>query len=177
MFERFTKEARRVVEGAVVSAEAQDADEVRPEHLFRALLSEHGPAVQVLTGLGVGVERLYAELDQRRGRYVGGLGDDDAEALASIGIDLEEVLRSIDEPTPARGRRRRHRKFAKASKKVLECSLREAIDLGHGYIGTDHLLLGLARGGDPLVVDTLTAAGVTPLALRAAVADAVRKAG
>ena len=42
-------------------------------------------------------ERLHAELDKRRARYVDGLDDEDAAALASIGIDLEEVARRLDD--------------------------------------------------------------------------------
>jgi ATP-dependent Clp protease ATP-binding subunit ClpA len=49
--------------------------------------------------------------------------------------------------------------------------------LHHSYIGTEHILLGLSRVGDPLVRDTLVAMGVTQKGLRAAVAEAVRKAG
>ena len=62
-------------------------------------------------------------------------------------------------------------------KKVLELSLREAIALRHNYIGTEHLLLGVVRGGDPTVLATLAALEVTPARLRTAVADAVRRAG
>ena len=47
----------------------------------------------------------------------------------------------------------------------------------HNYIGTEHILLGLLRGGDPAVRETLAALDVTQVALRSAVADAVRKAG
>ena len=70
-----------------------------------------------------------------------------------------------------------HLRFARPSKKVLELALREAVALRHNYIGTEHLLLGLVREGDVIVRDTLVAAGVDPTTLRAAVAEAVRKAG
>ena len=50
--------------------------------------------------------------------------------------------------------------FAKSSKKALELSLREAINLGHNYIGTEHILLGIVRGGDAVVRDTLTACDI-----------------
>ena len=74
------------------------------------------------------------------------------------------------------GSKRGRPRFARDTKKALELSLREAIRLRHNYIGTEHLILGLVRGGDPTVRDTLAALDVTPEALRAAVADAVRKA-
>ena len=59
---------------------------------------------------------------------------------------------------------------------VLELALREAVSMRHNYIGTEHILLGLVREGDVIVRDTLVAAGVDPTTLRAAVAEAVRKA-
>ncbi len=70
-----------------------------------------------------------------------------------------------------------HLRFSRPSKKVLELALREAVALRHNYIGTEHILLGLVREGDVIVRDTLVAAGVDPTNLRAAVAEAVRKAG
>jgi ATP-dependent Clp protease ATP-binding subunit ClpA len=177
MLERFTKPARRVVEAAVEHAHEARAVRVRPEHVFVALLREDDClAVRVLTDLGAPPDRILAEVDARRDRYLDGLGDEDAEALATIGIDLEEVLRRVD-PEPEEGRPRVRARFSREAKKVLELSLREAIALHHSYIGTEHILLGLSRVGDPLVRDTLVAMGVTQKGLRAAVAEAVRKAG
>jgi ATP-dependent Clp protease ATP-binding subunit ClpA len=177
MFERFTKSARRTVEAAVVDAVGSGSDRVRPDHLLVGVLGEaDGLAVQVLARLGAPADRLLDELAGRRGRTVDGLGDEDAAALATIGIDLEEVLSRIGEaPAPRPGRR--HVRFSPEAKKVLELSLREAVSLQHGRIGTEHILLGLVRGGDPRVIDSLAALGVAPTALRAAVADAVRQAG
>jgi ATP-dependent Clp protease ATP-binding subunit ClpA len=177
MLERFTKPARRVVESAVGTASRSRATRVRPEHLFLALLAEDGSlAVQVLSALGATPDRILAEIEGRRNRYAEGLGDEDAEALATIGIDLEEVLRRLD-PEPDEALPRVRTRFSREAKKVLELSLREAVALHHNYIGTEHILLGLAREGDPLVSDTLAAMEITPKRLRAAVADAVRKAG
>jgi ATP-dependent Clp protease ATP-binding subunit ClpA len=145
--------------------------------VFVALLGEGDSlAVRVLTDLGAPPDRVLAEVDARRDRYIDGLGEEDAEALATIGIDLEEVLRRVD-PEPEAGRPRARTRFSREAKKVLELSLREAVALHHNYIGTEHILLGLARAGDPLVRDALAASGVTQKGLRAAVAEAVRKAG
>jgi len=176
MFERFTRRARRAVERSAELAVGQHATHVRPEHLFLALLDEpDNLALRVLVDLGAPADRLREELERRRGRYVDGLGDEDAEALATIGIDLHEVLRRVGRGSgegPKRGRTR----FSRELKKALELSLREAIALRHNYIGTEHILLGLVRGGDPAVRDTLAALDISPADLRAAVADAVRKA-
>ena len=179
MFERFTRAARDTVEQTQRIAVESRASQIRPEHLFAALLwDDRSLAVRVLNDQGATSERLHAELDRRRAKYVDGLDDADAEALASIGIDLEEVVRRMagDELEPRR-KQRGHIRFSRAAKKVLELALREAVALHHGYIGTEHLLLGLVREGDVIVRDSLVAAGVDPTALRGAVAEAVRQAG
>ena len=177
MFERFTKRARRSVEQSMEVAVGLRATHVRPEHLFVALVDDaENLAVRVLADLGAPPDRLREELERRRSRYVDGLGDEDAAALATIGIDLHEVLRRVGRGS-GEGRKRGRPRFSRESKKALELSLREAIALRHNYIGTEHILLGLVRGGDPAVRDTLAALDVSPADLRAAVADAVRKAG
>ena len=178
MFERFTKPARAVVEQASVVARDSRSADTRPEHLLAALLADETClATRVLAGLGAPPAHLRAELDRLRLQYVDGLDADDAAALQAIGIDLDEVVRRIDRNLGGALPSKRFPKFARGSKKVLELSLREAISLGHNYIGTEHLLLGLVRGGDRVVLDTLGAFGIERDALRAAVVDAVRRAG
>ena len=151
MMERFTKRAREVVERAVSIAIESRASQVRPEHLFAAMLwDDECLAVRVLVAQGADVERLHAELDAARARYVDGLDDEDAAALASIGIDLAEVVRPTrDEPQLQKRSRfgRPSRRFSRPAKKVLELSLREAVALRHNYIGTEHLLLGAGAPG------------------------------
>ena len=178
MLERFTGPAREAVTEARRHAQEATASEVRPEHLLMALLErDRCLAVQVLERLGAPPGQVRAELDRHRMHYVDGLDRDDAEALAAIGIDLDEVVRRIDRNLGGlRGRAGRLR-FSRGAKKVLELSLREAVALRHNYIGTEHLLLGLVRGGDRIVLDTLEAHGLERGALRSAVADAVRQAG
>jgi ATP-dependent Clp protease ATP-binding subunit ClpA len=177
MLERFTGPAREAVTEARRHAVEATASEVRPEHLLRALLERDGClALQVLEGLGAPADEVRAELDRHRRHYVDGLDRDDAEALAAIGIDLDEVVRRIDRNLGGlRGRTGRLR-FSRAAKKVLELSLREAVALRHNYIGTEHLLLGLARCDDRVVADTLAGCGLSRPALWDAVADAVRRA-
>ena len=180
MLERFTTRAREVVERAASIAIESRASQVRPEHLFAAILwDDQCLAVRVLLDQGATSERLHDELDRRRARYVDGLDDEDAQALASIGIDLEEVVRRLGDEPQLRGRsrfKRVSRRFSRPAKKVLELALREAIALRHNYIGTEHLLLGLVREGDVIVRDTLLDAGVDTSTLRDAVRDAVRRA-
>lgn len=66
-----------------------------------------------------------------------------------------------------------HIPFTPRTKKVLEYALREALQLGHGFVGTEHLLLGLLREKDGLGMDILTQA-VGPDADRASAIDTVR---
>jgi ATP-dependent Clp protease ATP-binding subunit ClpA len=179
MFERFTKKARAVVTRAEQHAVDTTAHEIRPEHLLMALLDQEDClAVEVLARLGAPAARLRDELDRRRMQYVDGLDEDDAEALRAIGIDLDEVVRRIDRNLGGlRPSTRTHPRFSRASKKVLQLALREALALRHDYIGTEHILLGLARADDRVVSDTLSAFGIERGTLRDVVREAVRRAG
>jgi ATP-dependent Clp protease ATP-binding subunit ClpA len=178
MFERFTKPARDVVVRANAHAADATATEVRPEHLLQGILDQDDClAVQVLSGLGAPAVRMGAALERHRLRYVDGLDAEDAEALGAIGIDLDEVVRRIDRNLGGPAPTSRRPRFSRPAKKVLELALREAIALRHNYIGTEHLLLALVRVGDRVVADTMASCGISAPALRAAVADAVRRAG
>jgi ATP-dependent Clp protease ATP-binding subunit ClpC len=111
-------------------------------------------------------------------RYADGLDAEDAEALKLLGIDLDDVISRIDGDLDAGGLLPHgHRRFARESKKVLELSLREAIALGDAFIGTEHVLLGLLRQGDHVVLETLAAFDLTVADVRRAVAGADRRAG
>lgn len=180
MFERFTASARAVVFAARELAEDEHGAQVRPDHLMLALLGEDDSlAVRVLEASGASRERLAEALGRRRSSVDSGLGPDDVDALAAIGIDVQEVLRRIEENLGGlRGPAHRGTpRFTAGSKKVLELALREAIALRHRAIGSEHILLGLARGGDPVVTRALADVGVSGPALRRAVAEGHREAG
>ena len=83
-----------------------------------------------------------------------------ARGLMSLGIRLESVRSEVEE-TLGQGRRMPsgHISFTPRAKKVLELSLREALQLGHNYIGTGHILLGLVREGDGVAVQVLEKLG------------------
>jgi ATP-dependent Clp protease ATP-binding subunit ClpA len=69
-----------------------------------------------------------------------------AKALESLGISLEAVRNQVEEIIGQGGSSPSgHIPFTPRAKKVLELSLREALQLGHNYIGTEHILLGLIR--------------------------------
>ncbi len=70
-----------------------------------------------------------------------------AKALESLGISLEAVREKVEELIgPASGPSAGSPPFTPRAKKVLELSLREALQLGHNYIGTEHMLLPRTRG-------------------------------
>jgi ATP-dependent Clp protease ATP-binding subunit ClpA len=121
MFERFTNQSRRAVVLAQEEARSLHHNYIGTEHILLGLL-------QVDTGSA-------------------------APALTSVGVTLDAARREVeanvglgehDQPSG-------HIPFTKSAKKSLELSLRESIQLGHGYIGTGHLLLGLIRQDDVAV--------------------------
>ncbi len=93
-----------------------------------------------------------------------------AKALESLGISLEDVHAQVEEligrgtfvPTG-------HIPFTPRAKKVLELSLREALQLGHNYIGTEHILLGLIREGEGVAAQVLLNLGADLDKVRSAV--------
>jgi ATP-dependent Clp protease ATP-binding subunit ClpA len=149
MFERFTKDARAIVTNAQEQARELGHSQIGTEDLLLALLADReSVGARVLAGLGVTEAAVRTEVTRA--------SDLDAEALGALGIDLDAVRRKAEEAFgpgalerswPGRGLFRRggggHRGFSPGAKKTLELALREAIALKHGYIGTEHLLLGL----------------------------------
>ena len=90
-----------------------------------------------------------------------------AKALESLGITLEGVREQVREIiTEGTQAPTGHIPFTPRAKKVLELSLREALQLGHGYIGTEHILLGLLREGDGVAVKVLMRMDAQPAAVR-----------
>ena len=185
MFERFTDGARRAVVAAQQEARERKADEIRTEHLLAALFAvPDSPAVQVLARLGVDRGTVHAEMDRL---HPPGRPPLDAEALSTLGIDLDEVRRHVEEAfgpgaldrtraaLGGKGPRRfGHIPFERAAKKAIELSLREAIHLEHNWIGTEHLLLGLLHTETGAAHHILVGRGLTLTATRALVAEVVR---
>ena len=176
MFERFTKRARVVVVHAQEIARERRSATIGSEHLLLGLFAvPDGLAATIL--LRLRVERADVEADLGRGAPF------DAEGLARLGIDLDEVRRqteetfgpgALDRTRAAQGRwRGGHIPLERDAKKALELALREAVRLGHGFIGTEHLLLGLLHDGRAR--DVLVARGVGLDGTRALVEELVRK--
>ncbi|MGO4680002.1 ATP-dependent Clp protease ATP-binding subunit [Microbacterium sp. 2MCAF23] len=83
-----------------------------------------------------------------------------AKALESLGISLESVREQVQDII-GQGQQQPtgHIPFTPRAKKVLELSLREALQLGHNYIGTEHILLGLIREGEGVAAQVLVKLG------------------
>ncbi len=175
MFERFTTAARDVVISAQHEREEFGHPFVGTEHLLLGLLNEGaGGAYAVLHRAGLTGSRCA----KTSGNVLrqGPLGDADAEALQAIGIDLDEVRAKVEATfgpgalqvpaKPSRGFFQKPGSFSQRAKKVLELSLREAIRLHHGFIGPEHILLGLIREGDGLAAKIMVEHGDPPEDLR-----------
>jgi len=101
-----------------------------------------------------------------------------AKALESLGISLEAVRRQVEEiigqgqsaPTG-------HIPFTPRAKKVLELSMREALQLGHDDIGTEHILLGLVREGEGVAAQVLQKLGADLNRVRQAVIQLLGEKG
>ena len=129
MFERFTDRARRAVVQAQDEARTLNHDFIGTEHILLGLVGE---------GQGVA-----------------------AKALESLGVSMEAVRHRVEDIVPP-GQvevRTGHIPFTPRAKKVLELSLSESKLLGHRYIGTEHILLGLLREGEGVAAQVLTALG------------------
>ncbi|MFC0115263.1 Clp protease N-terminal domain-containing protein [Kibdelosporangium aridum] len=175
MFERFTTTVRNVVIGAQHEARLSGAVEIGSTDLLVALIrSQDETAARLLDGHQLTVEELTEEFDRVKRR--GGLTDEEAAALSAVGVDIENVIRSVeatfgkDALAPA-GRPKRHVPFSTEAKRTLEQCLKEALSRKHKYIGSEHLLLALLSR-QSLAGKTLEAKGVTYQAISDQIAKA-----
>ena len=131
MFERFTDRARQVLVLAQEEARRLEHGFIGTEHILVGLLAE---------GTGVG-----------------------GHVLTDLGMTLDAAEAAVTEtigPTPGSAKKGAP-PFTPRSKKVLELALREALQLGHNYIGTEHMLLGLIRTDGSRAARVLTDLGAT----------------
>ncbi|MGC9540894.1 Clp protease N-terminal domain-containing protein [Streptomyces sp. UG1] len=170
MFERFTKEARAVVTGAVEHAERGGAQTVEVEHMLLALLDGEGSRASfALASLGGGewVESVRRALGEARRRA--GLSQAESDALAGLGIDVAEIVARVEQVhgvgAMAGDRKDKrwwsgHRSFSRDAKDVLVRALRVAVDRRDRSIGDEHILLALtSRPG--VAAEVLADHGVT----------------
>lgn len=142
-FDKFTDKARKVLVLAQEEARGLHQPYVGTEHVLLALLKEED-------GLA-------------------------AQALERLGVHYEATVAAIrrivtiDESTDVSG----HLSFTPRVKRVLENSLREAMQMGQSYISTEHLLLGIIRENEGTAIEVLERMGVSGDDLRAALNDLV----
>lgn len=142
-FDKFTDKARKVLVLAQEEARMLHQPYVGTEHVLLALMKEQD-------GLA-------------------------AQALDKLGVKYDDAVQcvrqivSIDETADVSG----HLSFTPRVKRVLENSLREAIQMGKSYISTEHLLLGIVRENEGTAIDVLARLGVTGDAIRSALNDLV----
>ncbi len=176
MFERFTDPARRVVVLAQEEARTRGDDRIGSEHLLLGVCRAIGTqGAALLAARGVTLREVEDDLHAPE--------VPDRDALASVGIDLDEVRDRVEEAfgpgalenTRAAGMRRRrpwgHIPFDRGAKKVLELALREAIRRGDRTIGTEHVLLGMLHRDTGRAATVLHARGLALRDLRAALDD------
>ena len=98
-----------------------------------------------------------------------------AKALASKGVELDATRKQVEEMIgKGNAAPNGHIPFTPHAKQVLEFSLREALQLGHSYIGTEHILLGLIREGEGVGTQVLIKMDVDLGELRSATIDMIR---
>ncbi|MER7070283.1 Clp protease N-terminal domain-containing protein [Terrabacter sp. NPDC000476] len=197
MFERFTRDARAAVVSTQEVCRDTGADEVRPVHLLLALTQEGSGVRDLLARHGITTDAVADGLGIAPPARPTPLGDDDAAALRSLGIDLDAIRSAVerqfgegalDEPSPdadqgagtvaaqrdrdeqtSRGRfgRGGHIRFGRGARKVLELALREAVRSGAREIRTEHIALGLLRVDDEALGLLVRHLGVDRQAVRA----------
>ncbi|MEU9352723.1 Clp protease N-terminal domain-containing protein [Streptomyces griseoloalbus] len=186
MFERFTKDAREVVKGAVGHVGGR-AGTVDPEHLLLALLDREGSRASfALAALGPGERKESVRRALEEARRRAGLSQAETDALAGLGIDVSEVVARVEEAHGVgamsgdrkdKGWWTGRRSFSRGAKDVLEGALRVAVARRDRHIGDEHILLALtARPGVP--AEVLADHGVTYASvIRVLYGDGEAKAG
>ena len=149
MFERFTANARRAVVTAQEEARELNHNYIGTEHILLALLRHPDALLNEESAIAPAV-------------------------LEDFGMSREGVRKEvIDKVGIGKGKAKTgHIPFTPRAKKVLELALREALQLHHNYIGTEHILLGLIREDEGVAVQIMRK-HADLLALRAAVLDRV----
>ncbi|MFI9510628.1 Clp protease N-terminal domain-containing protein [Nocardia sp. NPDC052566] len=180
MFERFSRQARTAVIVAQEDARELRSRNIDVEHVLLGLLSESEHELkELLAEAGLtheGVVRRLAQVSPGQAQPNEGepLGAEDAEALRSIGIDLDAVRETLEanfgldaldnavpKEQPKRGRFRDrtpsfgHIPFTREAKKVLELSLRETLARKEKSIESGHILLGILRAPNEMTTRIL----------------------
>jgi hypothetical protein len=140
-FERFTKDARRVVTLAQREAKKLGHDWVGTEHLLLGVLAVEG---------SIGARALA----------------DFEVTVDDVREDVNQIIGEAEEPERPRRKRGPQMPFTPGSKKALELSLRVARKLKDNFIGSEHILLALVEEGEGVAAEILAKRGIEEKALR-----------
>jgi ATP-dependent Clp protease ATP-binding subunit ClpA len=174
MFERFEPGAKQALIDARDEARRAGKDRIGSEHVLLGLLAQPGTAAEALTAAGVTLSAL-------RSRVPGSSGSSlDADALASLGIDLDTVRRATDAAfgpgalEKVRRPGRRMLPMADDAKQMVVGAVRHAHQHGEREITSGHMLIGILDQPDSGALAILAEAGADVQALRA---DVLRRIG
>jgi len=179
MFERFQPAARQAVVDARAEAGRAGQDKIRCEHMLLGLLAEPGPAADALTAAGLELADLRGRIP--RGKYQASAALD-AEALASLGIDLDAVRRATDAAfgpgalDRVATRTRRRLPFSDDARQSLARALHAAVALHQREISSGHMLIGIIDQQRNEALAVLAEAGVDIASLRADVLRRITEA-
>ena len=155
--ERFTSRARQVMQAAAAAARQRENTPIRSGDLLLGLFaSPEGLAAKVLTAMGSTAGAVQAALSAVP---PGTAPESDGPAAGGPAGEI------------APGEQRR---FTPEAAAALRNALVEALELGHNYIGTEHILLGLIRDPDTTAAAALTRLGLSPAEIRVRVAELLR---
>ncbi len=168
-FERFTQRARNVLMAADAAAEASDSVVIGTEHLLLGLYAEpDGVGGKVLLDMQIGREQVTAALraldqpDRPAGR---------SDATAGSGQDRPGTPA---QPAAPGGSPTGRRPMSPRARSALVNAVAVALELGHNYIGTEHILLGLYRDPDSLASRVLAETGAERAEVEARVGELLR---
>lgn len=151
MFERFTKDAKVLCETAVTNARKLGDNQVGTEHL---LLAVNDCKPEILDQLDISLTDVVTALKQEQ-------REQDAEALSTIGIDIDGITAVIDSLAAAEPKGWHHVPFHDEAKTALELALKESLRRRDKYIGVEHIFLGLLLLDGSAAHRALDASGVT----------------
>lgn len=169
---RYRKDAHRTLEVARLEAGNLNHNYIGTEHLLLAMtVDDFGVASRVLAEGGISEMGLKSQVVYELEAAQEGLTERDAEALAALGIDLDEVRRRVEEtfgasvldtppPCPT------GMPFTDKAMRALRATPRYARRLGHRHIGPEHLLLALMEDKSALAVRLVQRLGTNPIELR-----------
>jgi ATP-dependent Clp protease ATP-binding subunit ClpA len=164
MFERFGADARALVESAQLEGRRLGHNWLGTEHLLLGALADpRSETARRLAPFGLDLARARDDVLELVGR-----GGPDADALATLGIDLDEVRARVEAtfgPGALSGRACGEVCLTRRAKKALELALREARELGEDHLAGVHVVLGVLREGEGVGARMLARHGVERSAL------------